>query len=57
MKNKAIIIMLLVTFTLLAGCNKEKESTTTASKSDPIPASPIEPGKTLESKPTKGEHI
>ena len=58
MKNKAIIIIGLVTLTLLAGCNKEKESTTATSKSAPTPASPIiEPAKTQESKPTQGEHI
>jgi hypothetical protein len=57
MKNKAIIIIGLVTLTLVAGCNKEKESSATASKSAPTPASPIDPAKTQESKPTKGEHI
>jgi uncharacterized lipoprotein YajG len=57
MQNKVIIIIGLVTLTLLAGCNKEKESTATSSKSAPTPASPIDPAKTQESKPTQGEHI
>jgi uncharacterized lipoprotein YajG len=57
MKTKEILAIGLVTLALLAGCNKEKESTTTTSKSAPTPASPIEPNKTQESKPTQGEHI
>jgi len=51
MKNKEIIAAGLVALALLAGCSKEKESTstTTSTKSVTTPASPEEPTTTKES--------
>ena len=43
MKIKAIIAIGLVTLALLAGCNKEKESSTTTTKSVTTPAPTQEP--------------
>ena len=47
MKTKEIIAIGLVTLALLAGCNKEKESTSTSTttKSATTPASAVEPAK------------
>jgi ABC-type uncharacterized transport system auxiliary subunit len=52
MKTKAIIVAGLVTLALLAGCGKEKESTTTISKSVTTPASPEQPIQSQESTST-----
>jgi hypothetical protein len=54
MNTKEMITIGLVTLTLLAGCNKEKESTSisTTTKSVTTPASPEDPSSTKSQEST-----